>query len=174
VLATTMNLGEVKTRGVDLSLLWRLPKNPWGNFSLTMDGTYVDRYDYQNEPGGPFTENAGRYADASPVFRWRHNAALAWGMAPWTFTLANRFMSGYDDQNQVDPEFAQRVEHYSLWSLSGTYSGNKQVDVTAGVKNLLNEDPPYTNQTTTFQQGYDPRYTDPLGRTFYVRATYKF
>ncbi len=22
--------------------------------------------------------------------------------------------------------------------------------------------------------GYDPRYTDPLGRTFYVRATYMF
>ena len=174
VLATTMNLGEVKTRGVDLSLLWRMPRNPWGNFSLTIDGTYVDRYDYQNEPGGPFTENAGRYADASPVFRWRHNAALSWGMAPWTLTLANRYMSGYDDQNGVAQQFRQRVDHYSTWSLAGTYSGNKSIDFTAGVKNLFDEDPPYTNQTTTFQQGYDPRYTDPLGRTFYVRATYKF
>ena len=36
------------------------------------------------------------------------------------------------------------------------------------------EDPPFTNQSTTFQQGYDPRYTDPLGRTWYARVTYKF
>jgi iron complex outermembrane recepter protein len=174
VLATTMNLGEIRTRGVDLSLLWRLPRNQWGNFSIAIDGTYVDQYDYQNEPGGPFTENAGRYADASPVFRWRHNATLSWNMAPFTLTLANRYLSGYDDQNAVDPEFEQRVENYSTWTVSGTYTGNKQVDFTLGVKNLLDEDPPYTNQTTTFQQGYDPRYTDPLGRTYYARVTYRF
>ena len=91
-------------------------------------------------------------------------------------TLANRFMSSYDDQNDADiiaPQFWQRVKHYSTWTLSGTWS-NKHVDVTAGVKNLLDEEPPYTNQTTTFQQGYDPRYTDPTGRTIYVRAAYKF
>ena len=174
VLATTMNLGEVRTNGLDLSLLWRLPRHQWGNWALSVDGTYVHKYDYQNEPGGPFTENAGRYADASPVFRWRHNATVAWSTGPWSVTLANRFMSGYTDQNNVAQQFEQRVAHYSTWSLSTTYSGNKQLDVTAGVKNLLDKDPPYTNQTTTFQQGYDPRYTDPLGRTFYVRATYKF
>jgi iron complex outermembrane receptor protein len=174
VLATTMNLGEIRTRGVDLSLLYRLPRNPWGNFTLTVDGTYVNKYDYQNERGGVFVENVGRYADASPVFRWRHNAALAWGNAPWTVTLANRYSSGYEDQNDVDPEFQQKVDPYSTWTLSGTYTGNKQIDITAGIKNLLDEDPPYTNQTTTFQQGYDPRYTDPIGRTYYVRATYRF
>lgn len=174
VLATTTNLGEIRTRGIDLSLLWRMPRNQWGNFTLAVDGTYVDQYDYQNERGGPFTENAGRYADASPVFRWRHNASLSWSSDPWTLTLTNRYLSGYDDQNAVAPEFEQRVENYSTWTISGTYSGNKQVDITAGVKNVLDEDPPYTNQTTTFQQGYDPRYTDPLGRTFYIRATYRF
>ncbi|WP_426105568.1 TonB-dependent receptor [Massilia sp. TSP1-1-2] len=174
VLANTMNLGEIRTRGLDLSLLYRLPRAPWGNLTLTVDGTYVDKYDYQNERGGPFTQNAGRYADENPVFRWRHNASIAWNQAPWTMTLTNRYLSGYDDQNGVDPEFEQRVDAYSTWTLSGTYSGNKDIDVTAGIKNLFDEDPPYTNQTTRFQQGYDPRYTDPLGRTFYVRATYKF
>ena len=45
VLATTMNLGEVKTRGVDLSLLWRLPRNQWGNMALTIEApTVAERF----------------------------------------------------------------------------------------------------------------------------------
>ena len=174
VSAVTTNLGEVKTRGLDLSFLWRLPRNPWGNFTLNLDGTYVNKYEYQNERGGPFTQNAGRYADATPVFRWRHNLQLSWGMGDWNINLANRYNSHYIDQNKVAPEFARTVKHWSMWTLSGTYTGNKNVDFTAGIKNLLDEDPPYSNQSTNFQQGYDPRYTDPLGATVFMRATYKF
>jgi iron complex outermembrane receptor protein len=170
----TTNLGEVRTRGVDLGFLWRLPRNPWGNFTVNMDGTYVNKYEYQNERGGPFTQNAGRYADARPVFRWRHNLLLSWGSGDWTVNLANRYNSHYIDQNNVDPQFVRTVKHWSMWTLSGTYSGNKNVDFTAGVKNLLDQDPPYSNQSTNFQQGYDPRYTDPLGATVFMRATYKF
>jgi iron complex outermembrane receptor protein len=29
-------------------------------------------------------------------------------------------------------------------------------------------------QVTTFQRGYDPRFTDPRGRTFLLRAGYRF
>jgi iron complex outermembrane receptor protein len=174
VSAITTNLGEVKTRGVDLSVLWRAPRNQWGNFTVNMDGTYVNKYDYQNERGGAFIRNAGRYADATPVFRWRHNLLLSWAQGDWTVNLANRYNSHYIDQNAVDPEFARTVKHWSTWTLSGTYSGNKNVDFTAGIKNLFDQDPPYTNQSTTFQQGYDPRYTDPLGATVFMRATYKF
>jgi iron complex outermembrane receptor protein len=171
---TTSNLGEVKTRGLDLSLLWRLPKNPWGNFTVNMDGTYVNRYDYQNERGGPFIQNAGRYADATPVFRWRHNLTFTWAQGDWAVNLVNRYNSHYIDQNAVDPQFARTVKNWSMWTLSGTYTGNKNVDFTAGVKNLFDQDPPYSNQSTNFQQGYDPRYTDPLGATVFMRATYKF
>ena len=175
VLGITDNLGEVRTRGLDLSLLYRMPSNPFGKLSLSIDGTYVDKYEYQNERGGPFTQNAGRYADASPVFRWRHNLLLTLVRGDYVFNLANRYMSHYEDQNTaVAPEFANEVDHYSTWSVSATYTGNKQFELTAGIKNLFDEEPPFTNQVTNFQLGYDPRYTDPLGATVYMRLTYKF
>jgi iron complex outermembrane receptor protein len=175
VLDITSNLGEVHTRGLDLSLLYRLPKNPFGNLSLSIDGTYVNKYEYQNERGGPYTQNAGRYADATPVFRWRHNLLLTLVRGDYTFNLSNRYMSHYEDQNTaVAPEFANNVGHYSTWSLSTTFTGNKQFELTAGIKNLFDEEPPFTNQVSNFQIGYDPRYTDPLGRTVYARLTYKF
>ncbi|NYE62501.1 iron complex outermembrane receptor protein [Duganella sp. 1224] len=170
----TNNLGEVKTSGIDASVLWRAPSGPYGTVSLQLDGTWVRKYDYQNERGGVFTENIGRYADASPVFRWRHNATLTWSRGPWGASLTNRYVSGYTDQNAVAPQFFNEVDSYSVWSLSASYSGVRNLDLTVGVRNLLDQDPPFTNQSTTFQQGYDPRYTDPLGRTWYARVTYKF
>jgi iron complex outermembrane receptor protein len=39
---------------------------------------------------------------------------------------------------------------------------------------MFDRNPPLSYQTQTFQAGYDPRYTDPTGRTLYARATYTF
>jgi iron complex outermembrane receptor protein len=175
VLDTTSNLGEIRTRGLDLSLLYRLPRNPWGNFSITADGTYVNTFGIQTERGGQFFENAGHYPLDRPVFRWRHNVLLTWARGDWAFNLANRYNSHYQDQNiSVPPEFANKVRHWSTWSLSTTYLASKQLELTAGIKNLLDAQPPFTNQITTFQLGYDPRFTDPLMRTVYARLTYRF
>jgi iron complex outermembrane receptor protein len=175
VLDTTSNLGELRTRGLDLSLLYRMPKNPLGTISVSADGTYVNNYEYQNERGGPFAQNAGRYIGANPIFRWRHNLLVTLTRGDWIVNLSNRYISHYIDQNtSVDPGFFNNVKHYSTWALSTTYRGNKQIELTAGIKNLFDEAPPFTNQVTNFQLGYDPRYTDPLGRTVYMRATYKF
>ena len=113
-------------------------------------------------------------ADNNPVFRWKHNASLTWALGKWSANLSNKFMSGYRDQNYVDAGYEQNVKAYSTFSLSGAYSGWKNTDITVGVKNLFDKNPPFTNQGTVFQTGYDPRYTDPLGRTLYVKASYKF
>jgi iron complex outermembrane recepter protein len=165
----TENLGERKTNGVDLSLAFRSPATALGTFQVNIDGTYVTKYDYQREKGGEFQRNAGRYSDASPIFRWQHVAQFTWTAGPWSTTLAQRFKSGYDDQTAPN-----KVGSYSLFDLSFTYTGIKDLSLTAGLKNILDTDPPYTNQATTFQSNFDPRFTDPLGRSLNVRAAYKF
>jgi iron complex outermembrane receptor protein len=55
-----------------------------------------------------------------------------------------------------------------------TWTGIKNLTLTAGIANLMDTNPPLSGQTTTFQRGFDPRFTDPLGRTFMFRAAYKF
>jgi iron complex outermembrane receptor protein len=168
------NLGEVKTSGIDTSLRWKLPRSAAGDFVFQFDGTWVHSYKYQNETGGEFVENVGVYGDNAPVFRWKHNATLSWKKGVWSASFANKYLSGYQDQNDVDAAYYHHVRAYSTYSMSGSYTGIKHTDLTIGIKNLFDSNPPYTNQGTTFQSGYDPRYTDPLGRTFYIKATYKF
>jgi len=172
------NLGGTNANGIDLAVNSRVFKGGFGTFDVALNGTYVAKYEYQQTEGGQWLQNAGRYSGAGPILRWQHTLAGAWNYDMWTVGLVNRFKSGYTDQNdpnQVDADkLGHRVGSYSLWDLYGTWTWNKQVSLTAGVRNLFDRDPPASNQGATFQQGYDPRYTDPTGRAYYVRATYNF
>ncbi|KNZ34255.1 MAG: hypothetical protein AD742_02410 [Methylibium sp. NZG] len=165
----TENLGELHTRGVDLSASWRSGATPTGNFGLTLDGTYIISHKYQRENNGTFISAVGRYSDNAPVFRWQHNITASWSNGPWAAALGQRFKSGYTDQDGVNT-----VNRYYLFDTSVTWTGVKNLTVTAGINNIFDTNPPLTGQVTTFQRGYDPRFTDPLGRSFLLRASYKF
>jgi iron complex outermembrane recepter protein len=165
----TENLGKLRTNGVDISFNWRIGKTAYGNWGFTLDGTYVDKYEYQREVGGEYIQNVGVYADASPVFRWQHVATVSWGAGNWGVQFTNRYKSGYKDQ---DPSLT--VDNHSVYDLAATWTGIRNLTVGLGVKNLFDKDPPLSVQATTFQRGYDPRFADPLGRTFVMRASYKF
>lgn len=165
----TENLGGMRVSGVDLSAAWRSGSTPYGGFGVTLDGTYISKFRYQRERGGAFINAVGRYSDNAPVFRWQHVVSVDWTMGAWRAALSQRYKSGYVDQGGVDD-----VGAYMLHDVSLTYTGIKNVTLSAGINNLLDKDPPKSVQTTTFQRGYDPRFTDPLGRTFVFRAGYRF
>ena len=165
----TENLGGMRVSGIDLSASWRSGSTSMGAFGVTMDGTYVSKFKYQRERGGAFIDAVGRYSDNAPVFRWQHVVTVDWTMGAWRTALAQRYKSGYTDQGG-----ANDVKAYLLHDASVTYTGIKNVTLSAGINNLFDKDPPRSVQSTTFQRGYDPRFTDPLGRTFVFRAGYKF
>ena len=62
----------------------------------------------------------------------------------------------------------------SLWDLQGSYTGFKHWTLTLGVKNILDTNPPRTNQPTTFQVGFDPSYYDARARFLYTVIRYEF
>ena len=66
------------------------------------------------------------------------------------------------------------MDAYSLWDLQAAYYGFKNIKISAGVQNLLDTKPPFSNQTLTYFAGYDSTYVDPRGRAFYARMTYAF
>ena len=44
--------------------------------------------------------------------------------------------------------------------------------IRAGVLNLLDTAPPFTNQSRYFQVTWDPTYGDPRGRSFFVSLNF--
>lgn len=164
------NLGIVKTSGVDVNLDYRFPNTPYGQFGLNLTGTYVNRYDFQSTIKGAYADNVGDFEGSGVIARWKHALTGTWNLGAWRGSLVNRFTTGYND---YDSSYG-RVASYSVWDLSAGYTFNKTVDLDMGVKNVLDRDPPFSNQAYNFQSGYDPRYADPLGRTLFARATYHF
>jgi iron complex outermembrane recepter protein len=165
----TENLGEQRLNGVDITMNWRSAPSAMGTFGVGLDGTYINKYRYQREKGGAFINAVGRYSDNAPVFRWQHTLVGNWNMGAWGVSLAQRYKSAYLDQDAVN-----EVKAYSVMDMSVTWTGIKGLTLQAGITNLFDKDPPLSGQTTTFQRGYDPRFTDPIGRATTLRASYKF
>jgi iron complex outermembrane receptor protein len=179
---TNINLGETKLSGWDLDVKWGIPSG-YGKFTVGLNGTYYLKYDVQN-PDGSFTsaiDNANN-ATGGLIPRWKHYAFLNWGFGAWSTTFAQNYQGDYKDlpgtfEDPTDPAFTPRtVDRYVTYDFQTVYSGFKNLTVALGVRNLTDEDPPYTNSggQVVFQGGYDPTYADPRGRFVYARATYKF
>ncbi|WP_431048413.1 TonB-dependent receptor [Roseateles sp. L2-2] len=174
------NRGKQKASGLDLTLQFRSPATDWGRFGARLVGTLTLSSKKQTGDGDPFISNLGRFVTDGVVQRWRHRLNFDWSRGPWSLNLANTFYSGYDDQNSAIDNDAgnivskNRVKAYSLWDLAGGWEATSALTLRAGVKNLFDKAPPFSNQAYFFISGYDPSYTDPRGRFFYLSASYQF
>ena len=159
------NLGKYTVNGFDLSASTRI-----GPVTLRMDGTYIDKYVFQFSPNSPYISNAGKFvAENGAVPRWRHYFSVNYRTGPFSATLAQQYTHGY-----LDNSGTRRVGSYETYDGQVAWDGWKGLGVTLGVKNLFDRDPPASDQGQTFQVGYDPRLTDPHGRTYYLTLQYRF
>ncbi|MEX0143237.1 TonB-dependent receptor [Massilia sp. LMS1-1-1.1] len=174
------NRGAQKASGIDITADLHGVKTAWGRFGGHLSGTYVLGSKIQTSPGDTFVSNLNRFVTDGVVQRWRHTITLDWDSGPYSASLSNTYSSGYDDQNSaintddgsvVKPN---RVKAYTLWDMSAAYAVSQQFKLRAGIQNLFNTSPPYSNQAYFFLSGYDPSYTDPRGRRFYASANYSF
>jgi iron complex outermembrane receptor protein len=165
----TQNLGGTSTNGIDVSAQYRMKTSGYGDYNFQLNSTYVHKYEYQNSEGGEWHQNVGVYSGTGPVFRWQNNFALNWSRGLFGAGVSGHYKSGYVDQ---DPEF--NVASYTTFDGYLSWTMKKGFGLTAGVRNMFDRNPPLSYQTQTFQAGYDPRYTDPIGRTLYARLSYTF
>ncbi len=167
------NQGGLKTSGLDLDARWRSAATEAGRFGLNFSGTYVVEYKRQFGQAEGYLENAGRFLQDQVIQRWRHRVSGDWDMGAFSLTLGNSFFSSYTDDSYLPDTAPRKVKAYSLWDTSASYRVNKQISVRAGIQNLLNTDPPYSNQSYYFLSTFDPTYTDPRGRSYFVSLSYQ-
>jgi iron complex outermembrane receptor protein len=178
----TMNLGGQKAAGIDVSATYDFPRNDYGNFKVQLDGTYLTQFDNQLEKDSQFVSNVGRFGLASngttssfPIitYRWKHTLKLGWSKGDWSAQLTQNYNSSYEDQNLVAQQYWRDIESYKVWNLTTSYKGFKNIQITAGITNLLDTNPPVTNHSG-YSNGYLSSAASPIGRSFNLRGTYNF
>ena len=180
ILLQKENQGRLNTSGIDLGVDYRGAQTGMGRFGASLSGTLVLKYDRQFGPLEADRSNLGLFLNDQVIQKWRHRISFDWDAGPVSLTLANQFSSGYTDQNTTyDPVSnsllaSRKVSAYSLWDLTGSWKIDARFKLRAGVLNLANTAPPFSNQAYYFLAGYDPTYTDPRGRSAYASVNYAF
>ena len=182
----SVNAGETSTKGVDIgaklngSLLS-------GKYSATVDGSYLIEKKSRLVVSAPFgPSEIARFTRSGDLgLRWKHAASFTYKQGDWSGTLYQFFSSGYKDAvlpgvangSVVPTNYDPNVKSYTTYHTSVTYTGIKNLSLTAGVRNLLDQDPPFSaayDTNTGAGSSWEPRVTDPRGRSFTFLVKYTF
>jgi len=174
VIQTNQNTGGITTDGFDLSGNYSIDSD-FGKFRFSLEGTFVTDYKMQTYTGGPELNLVGQFNGGfEPVIRWQHLLTVDWTRANWGVGLSNHFTEHYVDEYPDAAKNLITVGNYSTWDTYVSYKPIPSLKLLAGIYNLLDTDPPFSNQDANWQSGYNPIFASPLGRTFYGRVTYQF
>ena len=186
--ATNINIGGVKTSGIDFNAgygfdLDDVGATGWGKIGLSFVGTYVDSL--ENDDGlGQANSNVdcvGFYGITCgvPNPEWRHRARLAWN-TPWDVNISGtwRYYGSVeygDSQGTFPTRLDSELEAQNYLDLSAEWQVSDTVSARVGVNNVLDRDPPLTYSGDTSKNGntYGQIY-DTLGRFMFVSLTANF
>ena len=88
------NLGSLGTKGIDLSLSYRVPITSFGKFGIRSESTYTKSYTIRSTDIAEPIDYAGEYL----YNRFKGNVAVDWSLGNWSATLNNRYYSGVQDR----------------------------------------------------------------------------
>ena len=176
ILQTTVNTGGITTDGFDLSTKYA-KRTPIGVFNVDLEGTMITHFRLQEYNGAQQLNLVSWFNSGNePAIHWQHLLTLGWSSPSklWGAGIDNRFFSSYIDEF-TNPEGQQiRAGSQSTWDIYGSYKPIQALMVTLGVNNVLNKYPPFSNQTYNWPAGYNPVYSSPLLREFYLNLKYDF
>jgi len=186
IIQAAVNVGTREQSGIDYNFNYGFDRD-WGQLDLNLQGTYMMESD-----SSLTGSSLGRFGnDDGVVFRNVMNIGATLYHGDFTHTLWANYRTGYHDQEQTvevlgtgvplgqGPEIDIQLEvpSYMVTNYQARYMMlDDSLAMTLGITNLLDEEPPLSLRTSGagHQVGWDPRFTDAFGRTFYLQAEYAF
>ncbi|TKB43532.1 TonB-dependent receptor domain-containing protein [Thalassotalea mangrovi] len=179
-----VNAGERNTSGVEVGAKYAT-ELAGGEFSVNFNGSYLIEDKKKLLDDAPWSENlVGTHSRGNIPLRWKHTLAFNYTFEDFTVNLTQVFRDSYEDEvppgiesGEIDPpNWDPEVDSYTVYNTSVQYTGWDNLSLTFGIKNLLNEEPPFTAHQNDFSPGaaFDPRVADPRMRSYTLHATYTF
>ncbi len=180
------NAGESQTQGVEVGLRGR-GNIMGGTWSTGLDGTYLVKKRSRLLANAPWSASEiGIFTFNGDLgLQWKHNAFVSFRKGDWSASFSQSYREGYTNGSLpgvangsiVPPDLVKEVDNYITYNTSFSYRGFKNFTITAGIKNLLDQDPPFaiTYDSNGGSGGnWEPRVADPRGRSFTLLLDYNF
>jgi outer membrane receptor protein involved in Fe transport len=193
----TLNLGALKTAGIDVAGTYKLNFGRHSSVLFDMTGTYLTSYQVTQIKGNPSFECKGAFgsygADScgQPHNEWRHKLRVTYQITPeFALSGAWRYFSKVTNEliklegygtcptstaaGCVNPHDA-KIPAVSFFDLSAVASLGDHYTFRIGVQNLLDKQPPVldtyftSNGSNTYSRVYDS-----LGRYIYAAVQLNF
>ncbi|MFZ6654601.1 TonB-dependent receptor domain-containing protein [Undibacterium sp. TJN19] len=183
----SFNIASAHYRGIDWDHSFKTA-TPIGKLNINWTGTYMLMSDF-DIPGSPTVHSVGRYDEGNAVaFRVISKLVTTLKTSDmFTHALTMNYRSGYHDapatvrEVNADGSFGNFVEvrrdvsSYMTFDWQTRMQLRKNMAISVGIRNLFNVNPPLSlKEGNGDQVGYDGRYADALGRTFYMTGSYSF
>jgi iron complex outermembrane recepter protein len=176
VFTNNQNIASTESTGVDVDVRVRVGETPFGRLSIRNASTYYQAIKTRTEPGDPLLDYVGTFLNP----RWRNTLSLNLESGAWNSTVAIRSTAGMRDTQQnvgsAAWAAARDVGAHEELDLNVQYTGVKNLTLSGSIKNLLDNDVPFSQRGTLNQNGSlgFPFIYSPRGRFFQVTANYSF
>lgn len=168
-----INIGGIKTRALDLNLLYTSPDTSMGRFGVRSNSSYLleftEKVPTSTGLAGIKREGTERGSPDQAYPRLKSTLAVDWDMGQWGATASARYLSSVKEVNAGD----NKLDAVTYFDAQVRYSPDylKGFAFAAGVNNLFDKDPP--GCISCGLNNYDPNAYDAPGRFFYFRLSYK-
>lgn len=181
----SVNIGKKEYRGID----WDLSANhkfDFGKLTAQLSGTHMLHANYTKAGSdNVYTSNMNFFGDTNEVtFRNLMKLTTTLDTGRLSNTVTVNYRNGYTDAaatvynlgtQKEEKNFRLQVPSYTTFDWQARFAFDKQTTIRAGIKNLFDRAPPLSLRASSGHQvGFDPRYADPMMRSFYITGNYKF
>lgn len=180
-----INSGGSLMRGLELdaNLSGELAGGRW---NVNLNGSYIQDFQTKALESLPYSANlVGRYVRYFNLpIRWKHTLNVSYTRGAWSHSLTQSHRDGYYDElpasvangSYIPVDWRPQVDGYTTYDYSVSWTGVHNLKLGFGIKNLLDQDPPFTDHMNDFAAGaaWEPRIADPRGRAYTLMVEYTF
>ena len=176
-----INSGGSLTRGIELDANFN-GELAGGRWNINLNGSYLNMFKTKALETLPYSSNLiGKYVRYYNLpIRWKHTLSFNWTREAWSHTFTQIHRDGYYDEpaasfpSYIPDGWNPRVEGYTTYNYNVTWTGIERLKLGFGIKNLFNQDPPFTAHQNDFAAGagWEPRIADPRGRAYTFLVEY--
>ncbi|MFZ5663405.1 MAG: TonB-dependent receptor domain-containing protein [Pseudomonadota bacterium] len=180
----TDNFGNLRVRGIDLNARYG-----WDMFGGRMIASLVGtrELEYTVEPLPGVNQSAtydctGTINISCQNPKWRHVANLRYARDWWSVNLRWRYYGSMDYTNtngtpgttdRILVNNGNKLDAYNWIDLSGTFQVGRVAELTVGVNNIADKEPPIVGSELALNANSPGGY-DQAGRFFFTNVTFRF